>query len=207
MFLKGGGQSLDGSERRTEERESSQTIPCPHLFNSNTKMHIISLKKLVEENDINAVSVFIGEGVSDEVWEVGSTEYEVHQYFLVKGEYSMNQDPMTMKKTLFVKRLEEELNITLNHPAIIADDVSPEEEAKLEEYINTPVTAIVFNRHTLDSAGRETKRKFITAYAESVIESFIKNKGEADREDFAVIEIDWENRAISIKRIPDAVVE
>lgn len=136
-------------------RVATSHPPTPFYSIAFQIMRIVSLKKLVEDNGISAVSVFIGEGVSDEVFEVGSTEYEVHQNFLVKGEFTINEDPMTRKKTLFVKRLEEELNITLNKPTIVAENATPEDEAKLEEFVNTPVTAIVFNRQTLDIYSRQ----------------------------------------------------
>lgn len=170
-------------------------------------MRIISLKKLVEEYDINTVEVSIGIGVAPLSFDVDSQDYRDQENFLVKGEYQIRQDPATGKQILLVEKLEEHLNITLNRPTVIADDVAPEEEAQLDEFINTEITAVVFNRKTLASAGRETKRRFVTAYAESVIESFRKNFGPAEREDFAVVEIDWANKSISIKSIAEPIPE
>lgn len=170
-------------------------------------MKFISLKKLVEDFDINTVEVSIGIGVAPLSFDVDSQEYRDQEKFIVKGEYKIRQDVATGKQILTVEKLEETLNITLNKPTIIADDVAPEEEAKLEEYINTEITAIVFNRSTLASAGRETKRRFITAFAESVIESFRKNFGPAEREEFAVIEIDWSNKSVSLKSIAEPIPE
>lgn len=170
-------------------------------------MIIISLKKLVEDYDINTVQVSIGIGVAPLSFDVDSQEYRDQEKFLVKGEYKIFQDPATGKQILLVEKLEEGINITLNKPTIVAEDVAPEEEAKLEEFINTEITAVVFNRSTLASAGRETKRKFVTAYADSVVESYRKNFGSAEREEFAVIEIDWSNKTVSLKSIAEPIPE
>lgn len=169
-------------------------------------MRIISLKKLVEENDINTVQVDVGDGVKPVSFEVGSPDYREQELFLVKGEYSIGKGEKG-ENVLKVARLEKELNITVNPVTVIAEDANPEGSAELEAFINTPITALVFNRKTLQSAGRETKRKFVTAYAESVIESFRKNFGEAELDDFAVVEIDWSNRAVAIKSIALPVKE
>ncbi len=168
-------------------------------------MKIISLKKLVEDNDINIVEVEVGEGVSPVSFEVGSPDYREQETYLVKGNYDISKQEVTGKNVLRVERLEEGLNISLNAPVIIADDVTPEEEAKLEEFVNTPITAVVFNRQTLQNASRHTKRRFVTAYAQSVVESFRKTFGEAELGDFAVIEIDWENRQLALKSLSDKV--
>lgn len=172
-------------------------------------MIIQTLQEVVEKNDINTVEVFVGEGVAPLSFDVGSQEYQDQENFLVKGEYTLRRDYATGMNILKVERLEEELNITLNSPTVIAQSVEPseEEQAQLEEFINTDITAIVFNRATLQSAGRETKRKFITAFAESVLESFRKNFGKAEREEFAVIEIDWTNKHVALKSIAQPVIE
>jgi hypothetical protein len=164
-------------------------------------MKIVSLKKLVEDNDINIIEVEVGEGVKPVSFEVGSPDYREQELFLVKGEYQIGKGSRG-ENLLRVARLEKELNIELNPVTVIADEVAPEEEEKLNEFVNTPITAIVFHRKTLASAGRETKRKFVTAYAESVIESYRKNfSDDVERDDFAVIEIDFDNKAVAIKSI------
>lgn len=169
-------------------------------------MKIIPLKQLVEENDINVVALFMGEGVTPLGFDVGSDEYLAVENHLVKGEYPTWYTIETINgptelgviKTLLVFNLEEEI-------PVVAEDTESQEQ--LDEYVNTPVTAIVFHRDTLQSAGRETKRRFVTAYANSVVESFRKNFNEAETEDFGVVEIDWENRHIAIKSIGGVVDE
>lgn len=164
-------------------------------------MKIISLKKLVEDHDINVIAEFQGEGVSPFLFEVGSPDYLEKEMYLVKGDYRIEEDALYELKTLHVQRLEKDLEITLNKPTIIADEATPEDEAKLEEFINTPITTIVFHRKTLDSAGRDIKRQHVKAFAKAVVESYNKNKGEAFEEDFAVIEIDFVNNSVSIKKL------
>lgn len=164
-------------------------------------MQIISLKKLVEDNDINVVAEFQGEGVSPFLFEVGTPDYVEKENYLVKGEYKIEEDTLYGIKTLHVMTLEKDLNISLNRPTIIAGEITPEDGARLEEFINTPVTAIIFHRKTLDSAGRDVKRQHVKGFAKAVIESYNKNKGEAYEEDFAMIEIDFVNKSVSIKKI------
>lgn len=166
-------------------------------------MKIVSLKKLVEDNDINVIEVDVGEGVKPVSFDVGSPDYREQELFLVKGDYQIGKGTHG-ENILKVSRLEKDLEVSLNPVTVVADEATPEDEQKLEEFVNTPVTAIVFHRKTLSSAGRETKRRFVTAYAESVMESYRKNFGEAEREDFAVIEIDFDNKAVSIKSIAPA---
>lgn len=170
-------------------------------------MKIVSLKKLVEENDINTILVEVGEGVAPVSFDVGSPDYREQEQFLVKGDYSIGKGTRG-ENVLKVSRLEKELNITINKPVVNGEQLEQtDEEKKLEEYVNTSVTVVVFHRKTLDSAGRETKRKHVTAYAEAVLESYRKNKGEAELEDFAVAEIDWENKHIALKSIALPVKE
>lgn len=164
-------------------------------------MQIISLKKLVEDNDINVVAEFQGEGVSPFLFEVGTVEYTEKENYLVKGEYRIEEDAVYGIKTLHVPLLQKDLDISINKPTIIAGEATPEDEARLEEFINTPITAIVFHRGTLDSAGRDIKRQHTKAFAQSVIESYNKTRGEARDEDFALIEIDFVNKSVSIKKL------
>lgn len=174
-------------------------------------MIIQTLQEVVEKNDINTVEVFVGEGVSPLSFDVDSQEYRDQEKFLITGEYQIRQDHKTGKYILKVEGLEEELEKE-EDTSVIAQTEGPEEieegsDEKLDEFINTEITAVVFNRNTLASAGRETKRKFILAYAESVIESFRKNFGEADNGEFAIVEIDWDNRTVSLKSLPEEVIE
>lgn len=164
-------------------------------------MKIISLKKLVEDHDINVVAESQGEGIVPFLFEVGTSEYTDRENYLVKGEYRIDEDRVYGIKTLHVDKLEKDLDITIKKPTIIADDITPEEEAKLDEFINTPITAIVFHRTTLDSAGRDIKRQHTKAFATSVVESYNKTRGEARQEDFALIEIDFVNKSVSIKKL------
>lgn len=165
-------------------------------------MRIISLKKLVEDNDINRVEVSMGEGVKPISFDVGSPDYREQENFLVKGEYQIHKDPMTMANVLKVDTLQDGLNITINKPEVNGEQLeATEEEKKLEEFLNTPITAFVFNRKDLMSAGKEMKRQHVTAFATAVLEKYQAEKGEATLEDFAVVEIDWNNRHIVLKSI------
>lgn len=164
-------------------------------------MRIISLRKLVEDNDINIIEVEVGEGVKPVLFEVGSPDYREQELFFVKGDYFIGKGTRG-ENILRVAKLEKELNITIAPVEVQTEQNElSEEEKKLEEYINTPVTVVVFNRLTLASAGRETKRRDITAYAEAVVQSFREKFGEAELEDFAVIEIDFDNKAVALKSI------
>lgn len=160
-------------------------------------MIITSLKKLVEDYDINIVEVSIGEGVAPVSFEVSSPDYREQELFLVKGEYAIrNHEGMQI---LRVEKLEKELNIEINPYEVIADEAPV--DPRIDEAFNTVVTALVFNRKTLDSAGREMQRKFVPNWAEAVLASFKANHGEATMEDFAVVEIDWDNRNVAIKSV------
>lgn len=162
-------------------------------------MRIVSLKKLVEDENINQVSVFVGEGVSNMLLDVGEPEYREYELYLVKGEFKIDEDPMTRVRTLTVNRLEKELGIKLNGVDVTTEQNAPEED--IEEAVNLPVTAIVFNRFTLESANRELNQQHVTAFARSVLESYQKINGDATLEDFAVVEIDWNNRTVALKSI------
>lgn len=169
-------------------------------------MRIVSLKKLVEENDVNVVSMYVGEGVGDLKIDVGSPEYREYELYLVKGEFRFSEDPMTRQKTLFTTRpLEKELNLEVKHPEVETED-APVSEPK-EGELNTPVTAVVFHRHNLHSAGRDTRVKYVTLFAHSVLESYQHNFGEAELNDFAVIEVDWANRTVALKSIAEVPAE
>lgn len=161
-------------------------------------MRIVSLKKLVEDENINQVSVFVGEGVSNMLLDVGEPEYREYELYLVKGEFDIKEDPMTRIRTLTVSRLEKEFNISLNSPEVKTEEQEPEH---IEEAVNLPVTAIVFSRFTLESANRELNQQHVTAFARSVLESYQKRNGDATLEDFAVVEIDWHNRTVALKSI------
>lgn len=164
-------------------------------------MKIISLKKVVEEQNIQQVSLAQGEGVAPVIFEVGSPDYKAMELWLVKGGWNVTSDEMTRIRTLHIEKIEEALNITVNPVTVETENNDPEAQAKLEEHINTPITIVVFHRTTLDSAGKEVKRKDVTAFAHAVVENYQKSRGEAKLEDFAVVEIDWANRHVAMKSI------
>lgn len=168
-------------------------------------MRIVSLKKLVEDENINTVSLPVGEGVSPMLLDVGSPDYLEFETYLVKGDFKITEDPMTMQRVLKVERLEKELGIKLNGVDVTTEqnEEQNEPEAVIPEVLNLPVTAIVFNRHSLESANRDLNQQHVTAFAHSVLEAFQKSKGDAELEDFAVVEIDWNNRTVALKSIRD----
>lgn len=164
-------------------------------------MRIVSLKKLVEEENINIVSIPVGEGVSPMLLDVGEPEFIEYETYLVKGDFKIDEDPMSMQRILKVERLEKELGISLNGVDVTAEQNEPEEV--IEEAVNLPVTAIVFNRHSLASANRDINSQHVTAFAHSVLEAYQMTRGDATLEDFAVVEIDWNNRTVALKSIHD----
>jgi hypothetical protein len=170
-------------------------------------MKMISLKLLVDLKNANIIQVQqidSDKNISYHTFEVGSAEYFEKERWIVKGEHAVTQDSETHATVLTIERLEKDIDISLNKPAIVAEGVVPEDDT-LEEYINTPVTAVVFHRELLISSARDTKKKFVTAYAEACIESYQKQNPQSTREDFAVIEIDWSNKHIELKSIAQPV--
>jgi hypothetical protein len=159
-------------------------------------MKIVSLKKLVEENDINIVQVDMGDGVNPVSFDVGSPDYREQQLYFVTGDFQIGKGD-NGENILKVNKLEEEMSIQTSQPHVVT-----EEEEKIDEHVNTPVTAIVFNRKTLQSAGRDTHLKHVTSYAYSVIEAFKKQiEPNAQLDDFAVVEVDFGNKTVSLKSI------
>lgn len=172
-------------------------------------MKMISLGLLVDMKNANYVEVIGGESVQNHegyILDVGSPEYEAKKKWIVKGDYEIIPSVKDGSITLLVYCLDSDISISLNKPAIVSEGSSlntPED--KLDEYINTPVTAVVFHRNLLISSARDTKKKFVTAYADACIEAYQRQNPQATREDFAVIEIDWNNKHIELKSIAQPV--
>lgn len=169
-------------------------------------MKVISLKKVVEEMDIVKVTVRSEDG-KELSFDIPSEEYETYKNYLIKGDFEVSEDFLVAGKELECSRLEKDLNISINRPTIVAEDAIPEDEAKLEEFVNMPVTVVVFHRDTLLSSSRETKRRFVTAYTEACIDGYQRTNPEAKFEDFALFEVDFANKSISLKSIPEKVSE
>lgn len=187
---------------------------------------MISLGLLVDTKNANYVEVIGGESVENHegyMLDVGSPEYEAKKNWIVKGEYEVIEED-NGSITLLVHQLDSDINVTLNKPAIVSTGDIPDingevlkngivgelvdivpDDRKLDEYINTPVTAVVFHRKHLISSARDTKKKFVTAYADACIESYQKTNPLSTREDFAVIEIDWSNKHIELKSVAPLV--
>lgn len=196
-------------------------------------MKIIQLKKLVEDNDINVIALNQGAGVSAHVFDVGSADYLDMAEWLVKGDYriegkpyheawekwpewSLTQDRKiqypSILNVLHVEKLEKDLTITLNRPEIVAEDAPMAEEGEKEaNAMNMVVTALVFNRGNLQSAGKEVMRKHTANFADAVIAKFNKELPEgaekATYEDFAVMVIDWNNRTMWLESITEQTKE
>ncbi len=171
---------------------------------------MISLALVVDINNVDVVRVRPFDGQGDEYeFEVGSQIFQDKKNWIVKGEYNILPRTSSPMVILEVGRLEKDIDVTLNKPVTVtSEELPPEEEAKLDEFVNTPVTVVVFNRKNLLSSARDTKKKFVTHYAEAVLESYQKNNPEATRDDFAVMEIDWANKHIALKSIaPEVVVD
>lgn len=163
-------------------------------------MKIVALKKLVEENDIDIIEVNVGEGVKPIVIEKDSPDYREQKEWFVKGMYAIGVDDLH-RNVLKVEKLEQDIHIELPKHTIVAED-APAPEA-VEDAMNMTVTALVFHRATLTSAGKEVMRKHVSNFADAVVEKYRKDKGEAKYEDFAVVEIDWNSRTVWIERVLD----
>ena len=163
-------------------------------------MKYISLKKLVEENDINIVKVDVGEGVKPILFEVGSPDYKAQELYIVKGDYKISKSPETLANILHVQELKDGVNITINEPTVVSED---KEEEKIDDFINTQVSVVIFHRKNLDSTSRTVRRKYVPAYIDSVIESYSKTHDDVDRSDFAIFEIDFKNQTTHLKSIAE----
>ena len=173
-------------------------------------MKIISLKLVVEKSGIDTVEVHSRDEDNQPVkhsFEVPSEEYEEKKIWLIKGEYHIGVDHINNKRILEIHhedgRLEKELNITIPKATVVTDggETDPDAEAKIEAMMNLPVTVVVFHRELLISSARETQKKFSGSYADVVVESYKKQNPDAQRKDFAVFEIDFANRQVSLKSL------
>lgn len=165
---------------------------------------MISLGLLVDTKNINKVKVLARQDVEGYMFDVGSAQFEEKKNWIVKGDYLIEEDVTDKANVLVVEKLEKDIEVTIGKPIVVANDSesmlnAPED--KLEQYINTPVTAIVFHRSLLISSARDTKKRFVTAYAEACLESYQRTNPQATRDDFAVIEIDWSNKSVSLNGI------
>lgn len=168
---------------------------------------MISLALVVDINNVDVVRVRPFDGQGDEYeFGVGSQTFQDKKNWIVKGEYNILPRISSPIVILEVGRLEKDIEITINKPAIVSSGEGvPDPEATIENYINTPVTAVVFHRNLLISSARDTKKKFVTAYADACIDAYQKTNPSATREDFAVIEIDWSNKHVELKSVAPLV--
>lgn len=153
-----------------------------------------TLKYLVESMDVNTIELSLGEGVAPMNIEVGSDEYFTHENMVV-GTYSVRTDTATWKNILKVEGLTEP-------EPIVEEGTGTETVTGVEEGVNLPLTAVVFHRKTLHSTGRKIHRQELPLFIGGSIVAFKRDVDpEAQLEDFAVIEIDFDNRTVSLNSI------
>ena len=153
-----------------------------------------TLKYLVESMDVNTIELSLGEGVAPMTIEVGSDEYFAQENMVV-GVYSVRTDVSTWKNILKVEELTEA-------EAEIEEGTGTETVAEVEEAINLPLTAVVFHRKTLHSTGRQIHRQELPLFIGGSLAAFKRDMDpECVPEDFAVFEVDFDNRTVSLNSI------
>ena len=160
----------------------------------NTKLEVI-----VDSNKIKTISLFQGEGVNRYEFDVESADYMEQKGYGVDGPYRINLDMLYIDGTL-VEPTEELTPVKVGE---MVDNEVDNSEQEIEEAINTPVTVVVFNRVDLTSAIQSTTTQHIPAFVEAVKESYEKNFGEFHLGNFALIEIDFENKTVKLKSIAE----
>lgn len=72
------------------------------------------------------------------------------------------------------------------------------ESDKINDMINTKLTVVIFHRHTLVFSAKEVKRQHVRAYAEACVASYRQAHSDAKPEDFAIVEIVWNDRHVAL---------
>lgn len=165
-------------------------------------MQNTELKTIVEENKISIISLFQGEGVNRYEFTTESPDYMEQQNYGVEGPYRINLDTLYIDGSLEEpKEIEVPVRVMEDEPLI--DNEIDNNKQKLEEAMNLPVTIVVFNRKDLTSAMQSTQVQHIPAFIKAVKESYEKNFGPFEANDFATIEIDFDNRSVLLKSLPE----
>jgi hypothetical protein len=168
-------------------------------------MLIQKLKK--EVNDTGALLIKVGDNVP---FSINSEEYEEKQEWFIKGGYSIvpsftqnNLQP----RTLLCARLEKDITISINRPLVNGEKLPANSEeigSKLEvEQLDSLISAVFFDKKTLEMAGKEIRIRDILPYSEACVESFKKRfpDREVDLNDFAIVTIDWKKKNIQIRPV------
>lgn len=153
---------------------------------------ITKLYKAVAETGAKVIAVG-----KETPFEVGSPEYEEKKEWFIKGGYTLesNMQPMT----LICGRLDKDVTITINRPVA----VNGEKLDEVSEELDSMISAVFFDKKTLEMAGKEIRIRDILPYSEACIESFKKRypDRQIDLNDFAVVTIDWEKKNIQIRPV------
>lgn len=91
-------------------------------------------------------------------------------------------------------------------------------EKTLEDFANTPVTAVLLHKESGKWTAKDTRRRHVRAFAEAGVESFLRGTPDYSKTEytavlearrleaeplFSVIEIDWANRHLEITTLSD----
>lgn len=82
-------------------------------------------------------------------------------------------------------------------------DLSPEEKIALDKVLDEVVSVVVFHKQSLEFAGKDIKRRHISAFAQAVIESFAKRHElrAQSNSDFAIFIVNMETKNIAMQAI------
>ena len=142
-------------------------------------------------------------------FDIDSDECNKKQNWVAKEDWSLERDVRTGQRLLYIKRLEKELDITINRPIVNGEPLSAENEKQLEDFINTPITCLVYHKPSGDFAPRDITIQRVPDFAASVIANYRRDHKDevVNYEDFAIIQINWANKHVAITRIEDDKVE
>lgn len=157
-------------------------------------MQVAKLYKAVAETGATHFQVNDGDILSIE-----SKEYQERKDHFIKGGYTIEEDPMRGRKILRCAKIEKDVTITLNR--IKAINGVPVDE--VAEEMDSLISAVFFDKKTLEMAGKEIRIRDILPYSEACVESFKKRypDREIDLNDFAVVTIDWSKKNIQIRPV------
>lgn len=161
-------------------------------------MKIVPLFKAVAENNVQVFREHGKIGVR-----VDSEEYQKVKEWFIKGEYQIIDDFTIGMRVLEYTRLEKDVTITINRPEINGEAL-PEDKEKLDAIGDQIFTVIVFDKKTLNSAGKDIMRRHIQAYSKAVLESHEdRTREKADSNNFGIVRIDWNTKQVFIEKLPE----
>lgn len=156
-------------------------------------MQITKLYKAIAETGATHFQTQDGDLLS-----IDSKEYQERKDYFIKGGYTIEDDYIRSRKILRCAKIEKDVTITLNRPVSVNGE-------KLEDApeIDSLISAVFFDKKTLEMAGKEIRIRDILPYSEACVESFKKRypDREIDLNDFAVITIDWSKKNIQIRPV------